>query len=123
MSEVVACLEVALALHENKDSSVLDMGETLVPLSHSPRIGPNKGIEKPTLREDTPGGSASETLSKIKGIVTCEEEKKDYFVLENRKTEGTSTVLSNIAYTDSSSSIVLKPLPPNSPIGKSERID
>ncbi|KAM7489267.1 hypothetical protein LguiB_026751 [Lonicera macranthoides] len=132
MSEVVASLEIALALQENKDSALLDedifyMGETLEPLSHSPPTGPNKGIEKPslgedTLREDALGGSASETLSKIKGNMTCEEEK-DYFVLDNRETEGSSTVLSDIAYTDSSSSIVLKPLPPNSPVGQSERIE
>ncbi|KAM7489233.1 hypothetical protein LguiB_026717 [Lonicera macranthoides] len=37
--------------------------------------------------------------------------------------EGSSTILSDIAYMDSSSSIVLKPLPPNSPIGQSERIE
>ncbi|KAM7486257.1 hypothetical protein LguiA_002266 [Lonicera macranthoides] len=58
MSEVVASLEVALALRENKDSSLLDedifdMGETLGPLSHSPPTGPKKGIEKPSLGEDT----------------------------------------------------------------------
>ncbi|KAM7486260.1 hypothetical protein LguiA_002269 [Lonicera macranthoides] len=157
MSEVVASLEVALTLQENKDSSLLDeyifdFGETydhqevvgssslhsenvytdsstaLVPLSHSPPTRPIEGIEKlslgeDTLREDAPAGSASESLSKIKGNMKCEEEKKDYFVLDNRETEGSSIVLSDIAYTDSSSSIVGKPLPPNSPIGQSERIE
>ncbi|KAM7486304.1 hypothetical protein LguiA_002313 [Lonicera macranthoides] len=76
MSEVVASLEVALALQEKKDSSVLDedvcdFGETF----------------------------------------------------DNREIEGSSTVLSDIAYMDSSSSIVLKPLPPNSPIGQSVWIE
>ncbi|KAM7486228.1 hypothetical protein LguiA_002237 [Lonicera macranthoides] len=60
MIEVVASLEVALALQENKDSALLDedifdMGETLEPLSHSPPTGPNKGIKKPSLGEDTLG--------------------------------------------------------------------
>ncbi|KAM7489250.1 hypothetical protein LguiB_026734 [Lonicera macranthoides] len=76
MTEVVASLEVALALQEKKDPSVLDedvcdFGETF----------------------------------------------------DNQEIEGPSTVLSDIAYTDSSSSIVLKPLLPNSPIGQSEWIE
>ncbi|KAM7486246.1 hypothetical protein LguiA_002255 [Lonicera macranthoides] len=67
MSEVVASLEVALALRENKDSSLLDedifdMGETLGPLSHSPPTGPNKGIEKPSLGEDTLRGEGQTPL-------------------------------------------------------------
>ncbi|KAM7489232.1 hypothetical protein LguiB_026716 [Lonicera macranthoides] len=62
------------------------------------------------------------------------QEKKDSFVLDeevcdfgetfdNREIEGSSTVLSDIAYMDSSSSIALKPLPPNSPIAQSEQIE
>ncbi|KAM7486225.1 hypothetical protein LguiA_002310 [Lonicera macranthoides] len=61
-------------------------------------------------------------------------EKKDSSVLDedvcdfgetfdSRDIEGSSTVLLNIAYMDSSSSIILKSLPPNSPIGQSERIE
>ncbi|KAM7486282.1 hypothetical protein LguiA_002291 [Lonicera macranthoides] len=185
MSEVVASLEVALSLQENRDSSLLDeyifdFGETydpqeavgsssihsenvytdsstaLVPLSHSPPTGPIEGIEKPSLGKDTPEGSASESLFEIKGNMTCEEqindnilvsevvsslvvapalqEKKDYSVLDDdvcnfhetfdsREMEGSSTVLSDIAYTDSSSSIVLNGLPPSSPIRQSERIE
>ncbi|KAM7489229.1 hypothetical protein LguiB_026713 [Lonicera macranthoides] len=76
MSEVVASLEVALALQEKKDSSVLD------------------------------------------------EEVCDFGkTFDNREIEGSSTVLSDIAYMDSSSSIALKPLPPNSPIAQSEQIE
>ncbi|KAM7486305.1 hypothetical protein LguiA_002314 [Lonicera macranthoides] len=185
MSEVVASLEVALALQEKKDSSFLDedifdFGETyddrevvgssslhsdnvytdssttLVPLSHYPPAGPCEVIGKPALREDTPGGSASESLSKLKGNMTCEEqindnilvsevlsslqvapalqEKKDSSVLDeevydfgetfdNQEAERSSTVLSDIASMDSSSSTVLKPLPPNSPIGQNEGIE
>ncbi|KAM7486258.1 hypothetical protein LguiA_002267 [Lonicera macranthoides] len=76
MSEVVASLEVALALQEKKDSSVLD------------------------------------------------EEVCDFGeTFDNREIEGSSTVLSDIAYMDSSSSIALKPLPRNSPIAQSEQIE
>ncbi|KAM7489275.1 hypothetical protein LguiB_026759 [Lonicera macranthoides] len=45
--------------------------------------------------EDTPGASASETLSKIKGDMTCEHE-----TFNNQEMEGSSTVPSDIAYTD-----------------------
>ncbi|KAM7486252.1 hypothetical protein LguiA_002261 [Lonicera macranthoides] len=79
MSEVVASVEVALALQEKKDSSLLDedifdfcetyddrevvgscslhsdnvytdSSTTLVPLSHYPPAGPCEGIGKPSLR-------------------------------------------------------------------------
>ncbi|KAM7489266.1 hypothetical protein LguiB_026750 [Lonicera macranthoides] len=76
MSEVVASLEVALALQEKKDSSVID--------------------------EDV-----------------CDFGE----IFDNGEIEGSSNVLSDIAYTDSSSSIILKLLPPNSPIGQSERTE
>ncbi|KAM7486270.1 hypothetical protein LguiA_002279 [Lonicera macranthoides] len=66
----------------HSDNVYTDSPTTLVPLSHSPPTGPIEGIKKPTLgedtmREDTPGGSASETLSKIKRNMTCEEQIND----------------------------------------------
>ncbi|KAM7486284.1 hypothetical protein LguiA_002293 [Lonicera macranthoides] len=66
----------------HSDNVYTDSPTTLVPSSHSPPTGPIEGIENPTLgedtlREDTPGGSASETLSKIKRNMTCEEQIND----------------------------------------------
>ncbi|KAM7486261.1 hypothetical protein LguiA_002270 [Lonicera macranthoides] len=62
----------------HSDNVYTDSSTALVPLSHSPPTGPNEGIKEPslgedTLREDTPGGSAFETLPKIKRNMTCEE--------------------------------------------------
>ncbi|KAM7486243.1 hypothetical protein LguiA_002252 [Lonicera macranthoides] len=103
MSEVVASLEVALALQEKKDSSLLDedifdfcetyddrevvgscslhsdnvytdSSTTLVPLSHYPTAGPCEAIGKPSLREDTLGGPASETLSNITANMIYDEQ-------------------------------------------------
>ncbi|KAM7489278.1 hypothetical protein LguiB_026762 [Lonicera macranthoides] len=68
----------------------------------------------------------SEVASSL-DVAPALREKKDYSILDedvydfcetfdNREMEGSSTILLDIAYTDSSSSIVLKPLPPNSPL-------
>ncbi|KAM7486311.1 hypothetical protein LguiA_002320 [Lonicera macranthoides] len=154
--------EVVGSFNLHSDIAYTDSSTTLVPLSHSPPTRSFEGIEKPsleedTLMEDTPGGSASETLSLIKGNMTCEEQiydnilvievastsslqvgpallEKESSVLDDdvynfgetfdkRKAEGSSTVLSCIAYTDSSSLNVLMPLASNLPIGQNEGIE
>ncbi|KAM7486278.1 hypothetical protein LguiA_002287 [Lonicera macranthoides] len=96
--EVVGCS----SLHS--DNVYTDSPTTLVPLSHSPTTGPIEGIEKPssgegTLRKDTPGGSASETLSKIEGNMTCEEQ-----------------IIDNILVSSSTALVTLSHSPPTGPI-------